>query len=108
MNRPPRFDGRIAPIHRYDASALYRAFGVTSARLHDAGVDLCEIYRDATVTDRRAVPPRRLARCVNTPTSTPPLVEWRVNDPARIDDAAQYDFFAVEATLASIAAMPGF
>lgn len=106
VNRPPRFDGRIAPIHRYDASALYRAFGVTSVRLHDAGLALCEIYRDATVTDRRASPPRRLTQCVNTPVNTPPLVEWRVNDPTRIDEAAQYDFTAVDATLASIAALP--
>lgn len=105
-NRPPRFEGRMAPFHRYDASALYRAFGVTSVRLHDAGVDLCEIYRDATVTDRRAVPPRRLTQCVNTPVNPPPLVEWRVNDPARIDEAASYDFTAVDATLASIAALP--
>lgn len=106
VNRPPRFDGRVAPFLRYDTSALYRAFGVTSVRLHDAGVDLCEIYRDATVTDRRAVPPRRLTQCVNTPVNTPPLVEWRVNDPARIDEAAHYDFTAADATLASIAALP--
>lgn len=100
VNRAPLYFERNGLT--YDVGGLYRDVGVTSVRLHDTRVDLCEAYRDATIVDR-AGGSRTLAQCVNTPEGLP-HVEWTVRDPGRIDDPSAWDFATVDAMVASAAA----
>ena len=47
VNKTPLFNAKDG-LTSYDASSLYMAFGVSQARLHDTGIDLCTIYKAAT------------------------------------------------------------
>ncbi len=105
VNKGPVHGGRVAPNYSYDSSVGYRAFGVQSVRLHDVGVDLCEIYRDARIENLGAQPPTTLSACVNTPSGPSPRVAWTVNDPGAIDDPVQYDFAAMDARVREVMAI---
>lgn len=105
VNKGPLHGGRRAPNYSYDSSAGYRAFGVQSVRLHDVGVDLCEIYRDARIENLSAQPPTTLSACVNTPSGPNPRVAWTVNDPGGVDNAANYDFSAMDASVREVLAV---
>ena len=105
VNKGPRQGGRNAPGYDYDSSALYRAFGVQSVRLHDVGVDLCDIYDDARIENLVTQPPTPLTTCVNTPNGAAPRVAWTVRDPALVDTTARYDFSAMDTQVASVLAV---
>ncbi len=103
VNRSPTFDDRIpnSPTfgESYNVANLLASFGVTEVRLHDAGVDLCEIYQDATLIDSTSGQPTVTTSCVADATQGPPRLDWTVNNAAEVDNPAHYDFSTMDEKL---------
>lgn len=107
VNRPPLVPSRTLAGQFYDATRLYREFGVESVRMHDTRLDLCEIYIDDEISNVGANPPQLLTQCVNDNiTPVPPHVRWRVRDAGLLDDPTRYDFTWADEVLTSVAAVP--
>lgn len=106
VNKPPSFSSRTPGV-TYDAGLLYRTFGVSQARLHDSGVDLCTVYTAATRTNAGVSPPTSVSGCTLTATGSAPRYVWTPSSSADADlnNPDNYDFSAaddaIRATLAA-------
>lgn len=103
VNKPPLFDSRT-PGLRYDARPLYRAFGISQVRLHDAGVGLCNIYQAATRLNVGVTPSVPVTGCTLTGSGAPPHFMWTPSSSADadLDNAANYDFTALDQIAAEV------
>lgn len=104
VNKDSRFSS-FGGATSYDLASAYQAFGVTSVRLHDVGLDLCEIYGDATLLDANQDPPQPVVGCTTPTNAGPPHGVWTINDPTAVDDASNYDFEATDAMCAALDAI---
>lgn len=106
VNKAPGYDSRTPGV-AYDARPLYRAFGISQARLHDSGADLCTIYKPATKLNVGVSPPVPVAGCTLTGTGSVPHFMWTPTSTADADlnNPNNYDFSslddAISKTLAS-------
>lgn len=101
VNKAPVFDSRT-PGLSYDASSLYRAFGISQARLHDTGADLCSIYKPATRLNVGVTPAVAVPGCTLTGSGSVPHFKWTPSSSADadLDNPDNYDFSTLDEALA--------
>ncbi len=100
VNKPPVFESRTPGVD-YDARALYRAFGISQARLHDSGADLCTIYKAATRLNVGVTPAAAVPGCTLSGTGGVPHFMWTPSSSADADlnNPDNYDFSALDEAL---------
>lgn len=101
VNKAPVFESRTPGLN-YDASSLYRAFGISQARLHDSGADLCSIYKPATKLNVGVTPAVPVVGCTLSGTGGIPHFKWTPTSSADADlnNPDNYDFSTLDDALA--------
>lgn len=89
-----------------NAASLYKAFGVSQVRLHDAGVDLCVVYTAAAKQNTAVTPAQTVSGCELSGTGSIPTFTWTPTSSADADlnNPNNYDFSSVDVTLKEIVA----
>lgn len=104
VNRSPLFEGKtpggFSTGETYNGSALLDAFGISEIRLHDAGVDLCEIFLGDELWDYSGSSPALASQCHSDSSNGRPHLLWRVKAGVNLDDPELYDFSSLDANLA--------
>lgn len=99
-NRSPAFADKKNGGTPFNGATLLKAFGITQIRLHDADLDLCQVYTDDTLFDLTQSPPKELSGCARVGASTgPPHLSWSVKNPSTIGDVNNYDFSTTDELL---------
>lgn len=101
VNKSPDFDSKT-PGQRYDGGSLYKAFGITQARLHDSGADLCSIYKPATRMNVGVNPPVAVPGCTLNASGSVPHFMWTPTSSAdaELNNPDNYDFSSLDEALA--------
>lgn len=101
VNKAPVFESRTPGLN-YDASSLYRGFGISQARLHDTGADLCSIYKPATKLNVGVTPAVPVVGCTLSGTGGIPHFKWTPTSSADADlnNPDNYDFSNLDDALA--------
>ncbi|WP_374351817.1 hypothetical protein [Chitinimonas sp.] len=97
VNKGPTFSAKQAGVS-YDASNLYSRFGVSQARLHDTGIDLCTVYKAATKLNASTSPATAVNGCTLTPDGGIPRFVWTPSSSADSDlnNPDNYDFSSAD------------
>lgn len=108
VNKPPRFGSRTPGVN-YDATALYKAFGITQARLHDGGADLCSVYKAATKLNMSTSPATTVTGCTLTGSGGIPQFRWTPTSSADADlnNPDNYDFATLDESITTTLAAGG-
>jgi hypothetical protein len=103
VNKGPTFSAKQGST-TYDATLLYAQFGITQARLHDSGIDLCTIYKAATRTNAANSTP--VLGCTLTSSGGIPHFIWTPTSSADSDlnNPDNYDFSVADEQLSKSAA----
>jgi len=106
VNRKPGFDSRPPATGSQNAASLYRAFGISQVRLHDAGLDLCTTYTAASKLNTGVVPAQAVSGCELSGTGGIPTFTWTPLSSADADlnNTANYDFAGADTALVEVAA----
>lgn len=97
VNKPPTFASRTPGVN-YDATLLYRTFGISQMRPHDTGIDLCTVYTAATRTNAGVTPAVAVSGCTVEPSGGMPHFIWTPTSSADADlnNPDNYDFTAAD------------
>ena len=101
VNKAPTFSSRTPGVS-HDAHALYQAFGVTQARLHDSGADLCSVYKPAVLLNLSTSPATTVTGCTLTGSGGIPQFRWTPASSADADlnNPDNYDFATLDTAIA--------
>ena len=99
-NKKPTFNGQFDGLP-FNAASLYKAFGISQVRLHDAGLDLCTTYTAATKVNTGVTPTQPVTGCTLQGSSGRPHFTWTPASSvdADLNNTANYDFTSVDDAL---------
>ena len=106
VNRPPRLRNppTVSGGAAWDGTSLYTAFGISSVRTHDSGLDICDTYTAATKLDMNQSPPRAVTGCTLEGVGAPPHLKWTPTSSADADlnNTANYTFADYDSVITQI------